>query len=88
MDKFIYNHFGLLIDVEKTVDFIVVKNNRNQTRKMSRSMYKENAEFVYEKAKALIGKNVLLRTSQNTNNWRTDTWFSEISESNDDKNKS
>lgn len=84
MNNFVWNHFGLLTDVEKNVDFVVVKNSNNQTRKMSRSKYKENAELVYHKSKTLIGKNVLLRTSQNTNNWRTDTWFSDISESDND----
>lgn len=86
MNNFVWNHFGLLTDVAKNVDFVIVRNSSNQTRKMSRSKYKEDAELVYHKAKTLIGKNVLLRTSQNTNNWRTDTWFSEISESDNEQN--
>ena len=45
---------------------------------MSMETYKESALNVYEKALNLTGQNVEVRTSQNTSNWSTQVWFSDI----------
>ncbi|MDN3716537.1 hypothetical protein [Vibrio breoganii] len=78
MNNFVWNNFGILKSVTKSGTMVLIKNNSRDTRKMSINKYKESALEVYEKAQTMIDKPVMLRTSQNTNNWDSNEWFSEI----------
>lgn len=75
---FVFNDFGTLSKVEKNYSFVLITNTAGQIRKMSLSKYKESADEVYNKAQSLIGQEVIIRTSQNTNDWSSSEWFSEI----------
>jgi len=75
---FVRNDFGILEKVEKDNSFVLITNSNGDSRKMSVSKYKESAENVYSKAQNLIGKEVSILTSQNTGDWSTSVWFSDI----------
>ena len=75
---FVWNYFGTLSKVERTSNYIIITNHKGYERKMSRQKYQESAEFVYKVALDLIGEEVEIRTSQNTSDWSTSEWFSEI----------
>lgn len=77
---YVRNDFGTLKSVTKENSFVIITNENSVKLKMSITQYKESAEEVYEKAKSLIGKEVVVRTSQNTNDWSTATWFSDVYE--------
>lgn len=76
--SFVINDFGTLSNVTKDYSFVCITNTSGESRKMSLSKYKESADAVYSKALKLIGKEVRIQTSQNTNNWSTSEWFSDI----------
>jgi len=57
---------------------VFVTNDSGKTLKMSIKKYKESALSVYEKALTLKNQSVNVRTSQNTSDWSTEEWFSEI----------
>lgn len=78
MNNFVWNECGTLVSVSKSGSMIFIKNSVGDVRKMSITKYKEAALEVYENARIMVGKNVTIRTSQNTNNWCTIEWFSEI----------
>ncbi|MFA0086355.1 hypothetical protein [Vibrio sp. 10N.261.51.F12] len=78
MNNFKWNAFGVLTRVEKTDTMVFIENSAGNVRKMSVKRYKDTADVVYEKAQNLLGQSVTIRTSQNTNNWSVDEWFSEI----------
>ncbi|WP_028764020.1 hypothetical protein [Shewanella colwelliana] len=78
MDNFVWNDFGTLSAVDKTDKLVTVTNSDGEARKMSVAKYKESALAVHQKAQSLIGKQVTIRTSQNTADWSTQVWFSEI----------
>lgn len=75
---FVWNNFGTLSKVEKTTSYIIITNHKGYERKMSRHKYQESAEWVYKASLELIGKEVEIRTSQNTSDWSTSEWFSDI----------
>jgi len=77
---FVRNDFGKLSSVRKDYSFVWITNTDGQSRKMSLSKYKESADAVYSKAQTLIGKEVSILTSQNTSDWSTSEWFSDIFE--------
>ena len=77
---FVFNDFGLLADVSEDFGFIWITNFEGEKRKMSKSKYKESAIVVLNKAKSLLGKEVRIQTSQNTNIWNSNEWFSDIME--------
>lgn len=77
---YVRNDFGTLTNVTKENSCVVITNNKGAKLKMSITKYQESAEDVYHKAKSLIGKEVGVRTSQNTNDWSTAVWFSDIYE--------
>jgi hypothetical protein len=78
---FVWNEFGTLKDVRKSPSLVIIENEQGDILKMSIKKYKESALKVYEKSKPLIGKSVIVRTSQNTADWSTQEWFSEIKSS-------
>lgn len=77
---YVKNDFGTLSNVERDDLFVWITNTNGDSRKMSLSKYKESAETVFSKAQTLIGKEVSILTSQNTSNWSTSEWFSNIFE--------
>lgn len=78
MDNYVWNDFGVLASVSQTDSLVIVKNANGESRKMSLVKYKESALEVRDKALAMIGQSVVIRTSQNTHNWSVNEWFSEI----------
>lgn len=77
---YVYNDFGILKSVDQNPGFVSITNTVGQSRKMSKTSYKESADAVYSKALNLIGKEVQIQTSQNTSNWSESEWFSDIFE--------
>lgn len=77
---FAINDFGTLKNVTKNDRVVEITNTNNQSLVMSRSKYQESADRVYTKAQSLIGKEVRVQTSQNSANWSTSEWFSDIFE--------
>lgn len=77
---YVRNDFGTLSNVKKDYSFVWITNTNGDRRKMSLSKYKETAEEVYSKAETLVGKEVSILTSQNTSDWSTSEWFSDIFE--------
>lgn len=75
---FAFNDFGTLKKVEKNRSLVVITNTNGEQRKMSRNKYQESADEVYEKALGFVGREVSIQTSQNTNDWSTSVWFSDI----------
>ncbi len=75
---FVYNDFGTLSNVEKDYSYVWITNTDGDRRKMSIVKYKESADEVYSKALSLVGKEVSIKTSQNTNPWSTSEWFSDV----------
>jgi hypothetical protein len=77
---YVRNEFGTLSNVKKDNSFVWITNTNGDRRKMSLSKYRESAEAVYSKAQTLVGKEVSILTSQNTSDWSTSEWFSDIFE--------
>lgn len=77
---YIWKEFGILTDVAFGDKYVIVTNKEHQFRKIALYTYKESALNVRNKAQLLIGKRVSLRTSQNTDKWPPEIWFSEIKE--------
>ncbi|GAD89656.1 MULTISPECIES: hypothetical protein [Vibrio] len=75
---FVWHSFGILSEVTKDNSYVYIKNSDGRYLKMSIGRYKESALNIYDKALTLKGQNVEVRTSQNTSNWSTQEWFSEI----------
>lgn len=78
MNNFVWNNFGSLVSASKVGSMVVIRNSGGDTRKMSINKYKDSALDVLNKAQTLIGQTVMIRTSQNTNDWSAQEWFSEI----------
>ena len=75
---YVRNNFGILTNVSKDDFYVWITNSSGERRKMSLSKYKDSAEAVFNKAQAFVGKEVSILTSQNTNDWNADQWFSDI----------
>ena len=75
---FVRNDFGTLSNVKKDNSFVWITNTNGESRKMSLSKYQESAEAVYTKALTFVGREVSILTSQNTSDWSTSEWFSDI----------
>jgi hypothetical protein len=75
---YVNNKFGTLKSAELSGSFVIITNTDGESRKMSRTKYQESADEVYSRAQSLIGEQVSIRTSQNTANWNSDEWFSDI----------
>ena len=73
-----YTDFGTLADVENDGFNVWITNTNGDRRKMSVRKYQESATRVYNQAQRLIGQEVRIQTSQNTANWSTSEWFSDI----------
>lgn len=77
---YVRNDFGTLSNVKKDYSFVRITNTNGDERKMSLKKYQDSAEEVYLKAQKLIGKEVSILTSQNTADWSSSEWFSDIFE--------
>ncbi|RLQ18786.1 hypothetical protein AYK60_01555 [Vibrio sp. SBT000027] len=75
---YVWNNFGILKDVAVGENYLIVTNSEHQYRKMAMHTYKGTCVDVERKAKQLIGKSVRVRTSQNTDKWPPEIWFSDI----------
>ncbi|BCL72560.1 conserved hypothetical protein [Vibrio nigripulchritudo MADA3029] len=73
-----WNNFGVLKSVSKDDRFVWVSNEEGRQLKMSIATYQESAEQVYSKAQALVGKNVKIRSSQNSTDLKHLVWFNSI----------
>ncbi|CCN34699.1 conserved hypothetical protein [Vibrio nigripulchritudo SO65] len=73
-----WNNFGVLKSVSKDDRFVWVFNEEGRQLKMSIATYQESAEQVYSKAQALVGKNVKIRSSQNSTDLKHLVWFNSI----------
>lgn len=78
MNNFVWSTFGTLSKVTKSDKYVFIENSDGKTLKMSVGKYKESAISVFEKALSYHGQTVQVRTSQNTNNWSDEEWFSEL----------
>lgn len=77
---YVESEFGKLVKVTKNDNVVEITNSNGEKRVMSRKKYKESADLIYSKAIDLIGKEVKILTSQNTDIWSTSVWFSNIFE--------
>ena len=77
-NNFVWNDFGRLKKVDSDNSMIYITNSEGEVLKMSKRKYKESALGVNNKAENLIGQSVQVRTSQNTANWSSTEWFSDI----------
>ena len=68
LDRWFVNKYGTLF----------IFNNRNECRKMS-PKYGQNITKIIEKLKTLKGKNIQIRTSNNTGKYSVLEWFSNLS---------
>ena len=78
LTNFVWNKFGKLIDVRQHNNMLKITNDHGDVRQMSIKKYKQSAHNVEAKAKTLIGQDIEYRTSQNTKNYSTDVWFSDV----------
>ncbi len=75
---FVWNEFGVLGPHQEDDWYLYAVNEDGVTRQISKRKY-PNYPKIREKLEILLGKRVQLRTSQNTSDWSTDKWFSDVS---------
>ena len=75
---YVWNDFGVLLDVAEGERYLIVTNTNYQSRLMAKHAYKDAAVNMAIIAKGMINQRVRLRTSQNTDKWSPDIWFSAI----------
>ena len=66
-----------LIDVTEDQRMVYLHTDKGR-RQMSKREYGNSAQQKLVKARGLIGTNIRIRTSQNTNDWDPKTWFSDV----------
>lgn len=76
--SYVWNDFGILLDVAEGGKYLVITNADYQTRLMAKHAYKDAAVNVAMIAKGMLNQRVRLRTSQNTDKWSPEIWFSAI----------
>lgn len=81
---FAWNNFGILTHESEDEKYLYIHNDKdgirdkNHCRKISKAKYSSTLPNLRKKIQTLIGKPVIFRTSQNTANWTTSEWFSDI----------
>ena len=83
--NFIWTEFGKLVDYDDgdfDPRYLFIINDNNERRKISIQKYGASVDIIRQKINALLDKNIQIRTSQNTGNWSTEEWFSDLSLSN------
>lgn len=83
MNNYIWREFGILKSVNATDSTLYITSSCGSTLKMSLRKYKQQGLLVKKKAEAMLGSQVVVRTSQNTAQWSTSEWFSELRISSD-----
>ena len=73
-----WNNFGVLIKESEDNQYLYIHNSDGQTRQISKSKYATSIADLRVKIQKLLGKPIIFRTSQNTSNWTTSKWFSDI----------
>ena len=73
-----WNNFGVLIKESEDNQYLYIHNPDGQTRQISKSKYATSIADLRVKIQKLLGKPIIFRTSQNTSNWTTSKWFSDI----------
>ena len=77
--NFVWSEFGVLDHwVVSEYGTLFIFNSQNECRKMS-PKYSEKIIEIIEKSEILKGRNVQIRTSQNTGNYSSSEWFSDVS---------
>ncbi|MDC5706973.1 hypothetical protein OPW41_19360 [Vibrio europaeus] len=87
MNIYIWREFGILKSVNATDSTLYITSSCGTTLKMSLRKYKQQGLLVKKKAEAMLGSQVIVRTSQNTAQWSTSEWFSELKTSSDVNNQ-
>ena len=76
---FVWSKFGSLTGTFEDDRYLYITNATGEQRQISISKYSPAIPNLRKKIELLIGKNCIIRTSQNTGNWSEEKWFSEIS---------
>lgn len=75
---FTWTKFGIMAPPQEDAFYLYAVNTDGSKRKLSKRTY-PTAPAIKQKCISLIGHPTVIRTSQNTANWSTSEWFSDIS---------
>ena len=75
---FTWTKFGIMAPPQEDAFYLYAINTDGSRRKLSKRTY-PTAPAIKQKCISLIGHPTVIRTSQNTANWSTSEWFSDIS---------
>jgi len=73
-----WNNFGVLTKESEDNLYIYIHNPDGQTRQISKLKYASSIPSLRIKIQKLLGKPINFRTSQNSADWTTSKWFSDI----------
>jgi hypothetical protein len=73
-----WNNFGVLAKESEDNQYIYIHNPDGQTRQISKLKYASSIPILRIKIQKLLGKPINFRTSQNSADWTTSKWFSDI----------
>lgn len=81
---FLWTEFGILERSFESSDgrYLFIENDQHETRKISLTKYAAAIPRLRDKIAILNKRAIQIRTSQNTGDWSTSEWFSDISLSN------
>lgn len=77
--SFIWTNFGQLSDSNDDGRYLYIINDSGDRRQMSLIKYTSSIPKIKEKINILKGESIQIRTSQNTGDWSSGTWFSDLS---------
>ena len=73
-----WNNFGILVRESEDELYLYIYNPNGEFRQISKKKYFSDIPNLRQKIKTLLGKPINFRTSQNTSDWPTSKWFSDI----------
>ena len=73
-----WNNFGVLVRESEDELYLYIHNQNGEFRQISKKKYFSDIPNLRQKIKTLLGKPINFRTSQNTSDWPTSKWFSDI----------
>jgi len=77
---YVWTKFGQLVDSDDSDGrYLYIINDSGERRKISLVTYAPSIPKIKEKINLLKGENIQIRTSQNTEDWSSDVWFSDLS---------
>ena len=81
---FLWTEFGILERSFESSDgrYLIIENDQHETRKISLAKYASAIPRLRDKIEVLTKRAIQIRTSQNTGEWSTSEWFSDLSLSN------